>query len=358
MANRWRQENYFKYAREHFALDALDSYADQGDDPDRLVPNPAKAHAHDHVSADLRAGGADMVVGVGLGRVGDQPVGVVALVGVAVQGVQGEVLTGAGEVVLLPPPVGHPVGDLRCGQVGAVGQDRGLVPAGAGPHDQPQRQRARRSCAGGRGGGSGRDRQVDQTFGELVADGRPVGGGEVVERERGRSGPGPGALVVGEQVEPGCDDLGEHRRGVPAPVEYHGAGPVGADDGAQVGQQTGQLGGQNVSAATSRSPVISNAGSPRSSPASGRWAPSVTTTGASARFPNRAATRSAVRGAGAASTTSSPARATSRLSSWSTVSTTPSCTRPTGRVGSCPRGATRPRATRTVAVDTSAAAAI
>jgi len=51
MANRWRQENYFKYAREHFALDALDSYADQGDDPDRLVPNPAKAHAHAHVSA-------------------------------------------------------------------------------------------------------------------------------------------------------------------------------------------------------------------------------------------------------------------------------------------------------------------
>ena len=51
MANRWRQENYFTCAREHFALDALDSYADQGDDPDRMVPNPAKAHAHDHVSA-------------------------------------------------------------------------------------------------------------------------------------------------------------------------------------------------------------------------------------------------------------------------------------------------------------------
>jgi transposase len=50
MANRWRQENYFKYAREHFALDALDSYADQGDDLDRLVPNPAKARAHDQVA--------------------------------------------------------------------------------------------------------------------------------------------------------------------------------------------------------------------------------------------------------------------------------------------------------------------
>jgi transposase len=55
MANRWRQENYFKYAREHFALDALDSYADTPDDPTRLVPNPAKAHALGHVAA-ARAG--------------------------------------------------------------------------------------------------------------------------------------------------------------------------------------------------------------------------------------------------------------------------------------------------------------
>jgi transposase-like protein len=54
MAARWRQENYFKYAREHFALDALDSYADQPDDPTRLVPNPAKAHAGDQIS-DARA---------------------------------------------------------------------------------------------------------------------------------------------------------------------------------------------------------------------------------------------------------------------------------------------------------------
>ncbi|MGH3094676.1 MAG: putative transposase [Streptosporangiales bacterium] len=45
MAGRWRQENYFRYSREHFALDALDSYADTVDDPDRLVPNPAKKQA-------------------------------------------------------------------------------------------------------------------------------------------------------------------------------------------------------------------------------------------------------------------------------------------------------------------------
>src|SRR5674476_153613 len=51
MAARWRQENYFKYAREHFALDALDSYADQPDDLRRLVPNPARAYVGDQVSA-------------------------------------------------------------------------------------------------------------------------------------------------------------------------------------------------------------------------------------------------------------------------------------------------------------------
>jgi hypothetical protein len=45
LAARWRQENYFKYARTHLALDALDSYADTADDPDRPVPNPAKKHA-------------------------------------------------------------------------------------------------------------------------------------------------------------------------------------------------------------------------------------------------------------------------------------------------------------------------
>src|SRR5674476_783126 len=54
MAARWRQENYFKYAREHFALDALDSYADTPDDINRMVPNPAKAYAADQVS-DARA---------------------------------------------------------------------------------------------------------------------------------------------------------------------------------------------------------------------------------------------------------------------------------------------------------------
>ena len=49
MFNRWRQENYFRYARAHFALDALDTYTAVDDDPDRTVPNPAKRAAHRQV---------------------------------------------------------------------------------------------------------------------------------------------------------------------------------------------------------------------------------------------------------------------------------------------------------------------
>ena len=45
LGGRWRQENYFRYGRMHFALDALDGYTDKPDDPTRLVPNPAKTHA-------------------------------------------------------------------------------------------------------------------------------------------------------------------------------------------------------------------------------------------------------------------------------------------------------------------------
>jgi transposase len=55
MFERWRQENFFKYLREEYALDALVEYAAVPDDPAREVPNPAwaagdaqlrQAHAH------------------------------------------------------------------------------------------------------------------------------------------------------------------------------------------------------------------------------------------------------------------------------------------------------------------------
>jgi transposase len=40
MFERWRQENFFKYLREEYALDALVEYATEPDDPARQVPNP------------------------------------------------------------------------------------------------------------------------------------------------------------------------------------------------------------------------------------------------------------------------------------------------------------------------------
>src|ERR1700728_3868525 len=45
LSSRWREEDYFRYARTRFALDALDSYAAAPDDPDRTVPNPARKTA-------------------------------------------------------------------------------------------------------------------------------------------------------------------------------------------------------------------------------------------------------------------------------------------------------------------------
>lgn len=45
MFSRWRQENFFRYLRAHYGLDALDSYATVADDPARSVPNPAKRPA-------------------------------------------------------------------------------------------------------------------------------------------------------------------------------------------------------------------------------------------------------------------------------------------------------------------------
>src|ERR1700689_2999393 len=51
MSSRWREENYFRYARTRFALDALDSYAAAPDDPARMGPNPARKTAAARVGA-------------------------------------------------------------------------------------------------------------------------------------------------------------------------------------------------------------------------------------------------------------------------------------------------------------------
>lgn len=56
MFERWRQENFFKYLREEFLLDALVDYQIEPDDPAREVPNPAWAA----LDAKLRAARAEI----------------------------------------------------------------------------------------------------------------------------------------------------------------------------------------------------------------------------------------------------------------------------------------------------------
>jgi hypothetical protein len=51
MGARWRQENYFRYARIRFDLDSHEAYASTEDDPERSVPNPAKRLAYQQGSS-------------------------------------------------------------------------------------------------------------------------------------------------------------------------------------------------------------------------------------------------------------------------------------------------------------------
>jgi len=56
MFGRWRQENFFKYMRQEYAIDALVEYGAEQDDPNRLVPNPARKA----VERDLRKARAEV----------------------------------------------------------------------------------------------------------------------------------------------------------------------------------------------------------------------------------------------------------------------------------------------------------
>jgi hypothetical protein len=51
MFERWRQENFFKYLSEEYALDALADYAAEPADPDRDVPNPARRKLDEEIRA-------------------------------------------------------------------------------------------------------------------------------------------------------------------------------------------------------------------------------------------------------------------------------------------------------------------
>jgi prepilin-type processing-associated H-X9-DG protein len=54
MFERWRQENFFRYGRQHFALDAMHDYDTVADDPDRTVPNPERKQLDKQVAQASR----------------------------------------------------------------------------------------------------------------------------------------------------------------------------------------------------------------------------------------------------------------------------------------------------------------
>jgi len=56
MFERWRQENFFKYMREEFLLDALVDYQIEPEDPTRTIPNPE----HRALDKEIRAARADV----------------------------------------------------------------------------------------------------------------------------------------------------------------------------------------------------------------------------------------------------------------------------------------------------------
>ena len=56
MFERWRQENFFKYMREEFLLDALIDYQIEPEDPTRSIPNPERRA----LDKELRTARADL----------------------------------------------------------------------------------------------------------------------------------------------------------------------------------------------------------------------------------------------------------------------------------------------------------
>jgi hypothetical protein len=51
MFQRWRQENFFKYMRQEYMLDALVDYGVEPDDPARIVPNPERRRLDKEIAA-------------------------------------------------------------------------------------------------------------------------------------------------------------------------------------------------------------------------------------------------------------------------------------------------------------------
>lgn len=71
MFERWRQENFFKYMREEYAIDALVDYTAEPENPERLIPNPERRNLDKQLSqARAKMKSAQMLYGEAL--VGDK----------------------------------------------------------------------------------------------------------------------------------------------------------------------------------------------------------------------------------------------------------------------------------------------
>ncbi len=162
--------------------------------------------------------------------------------GVGVEGIQRVVRATVAEPVLFPPPAGHPVDHARGGQLilAARGEDvylLSLVAAG----DLPQVQHLALVLAAG---DRERDAGVRDVIGAVAAVvPAPCHDRERVVRHLGGLLAGL-VLAVGEQPEPGLDDLGEQVAGPAAPVKAQHRLRAVAADPAQVREQVLDLGGQ------------------------------------------------------------------------------------------------------------------
>lgn len=76
MFDRWRQENFFKYLREEYALDVLVDYDIEPDDPLREVPNPKRAKAKaqfEELREQVQALHSELMLARARENLGDKP---------------------------------------------------------------------------------------------------------------------------------------------------------------------------------------------------------------------------------------------------------------------------------------------
>ena len=123
---RWRQENFFRYMRGRYGLDALDTYATVADDAGRTVPNPAKkdaARRTRELKATIASGQAT------LGRLGDIPAlaGTLSELSATIDEVRAQLTAHKAHARQLPARI--PLGEIRPDARRLNGEHKRLVDA-------------------------------------------------------------------------------------------------------------------------------------------------------------------------------------------------------------------------------------